>query len=99
MVINTILQLIKEKMTSGIKSTDLPSLLNGSKCISSWFKYGNIRLDECEPVIQVLLNLVHFCYWTSKNEDDCVPLEESELAESCIKTLNVRLNFYHLTIH
>lgn len=88
----TVLNYLSGKFNgSRIEESETNAFINATKCISSWLKYGNLHLDECEPMIEVLLKIVHFCYWKEPKDDGCLAQDDSDLAEAAIRALVVNL--------
>lgn len=84
----TVINYLSEKLNSGrIEENETYALINATKSLITWLKYGNIRLDECETMVQVLLKLIHYCYWKEPKDDGCLSPEDSDLAETAVKAL------------
>ncbi|XP_065073711.1 importin-13 [Ochlerotatus camptorhynchus] len=84
----TVINYLSEKLNSGrIDESETNGLINATKSLATWLKYGNIRLDGCETMVQVLLKLVHYCYWKEPKDDGCLSQEDSDLAETAVKAL------------
>lgn len=89
----TVINYLSEKLSSGrIDETETNGLINATKSLATWLKYGNIRLDGCETMVQVLLNLIHYCYWKEPKDDGCLSQEDSDLAETAVKALVVSIS-------
>ncbi|XP_058447120.1 importin-13 [Malaya genurostris] len=84
----TVINYLSGKLNNGrFEDSEMNVLINATKCLASWLKYGNVRLDECETMVQVLLKIVHYCYWKEPKEDGCMSQEDSDLAETAVKVL------------
>lgn len=84
----TVINYLSEKLTgSCIEESEMNVLINATKCLATWLKYGNVRLDECETMVQVLLKIIHYCYWKEPKDDGCLSQEDSDLAETAVKVL------------
>ncbi|XP_055641378.1 importin-13 [Toxorhynchites rutilus septentrionalis] len=84
----TVLNFLSGKFNGDrIEESETSTLITATKCISSWLKYGNIRLDECEAMVEVFLKVVHYCYWKEPKEDGCLSQDDNDLAEAAVKAL------------
>uniref|UniRef100_A0A8D8AVK6 Importin-13 n=1 Tax=Culex pipiens TaxID=7175 RepID=A0A8D8AVK6_CULPI len=84
----TVINYLSEKLNAGrLEESEMTVLINATKCLATWLKYGNVRLDECDTMVQVLLKLIHYCYWKEPKEDGCLSQEDSDLAETAVKVL------------
>ncbi|XP_058819586.1 importin-13 [Topomyia yanbarensis] len=84
----TVINFLSGKLNDGrFEESEMNVLISATKCLATWLKYGNVRLDECETMVQVLLKIVHYCYWKEPKEDGCMLQEDSDLAETAVKVL------------
>ena len=88
-VLKTIIQFIDHKCEQAtLEDEDITLLQNVAKCCQSWFLKGSIPLDECIFITATILKLVSKIYWAVLENDGCLSPDESELAESCLKSLS-----------
>ncbi|XP_055544547.1 importin-13 [Wyeomyia smithii] len=84
----TVINYLSGKLNDGrFDESEMNVLINATKCLATWLKYGNVRLDECETMVQVLLKIIHYCYWKEPKDDGCLSQEDSDLAETAVKVL------------
>ncbi|XP_055593351.1 importin-13 [Uranotaenia lowii] len=84
----TVVTYLSEKLNgTRIDESETTVLINATKSLTTWLKYGNVRLDDCESMVQVLLKLIHYCYWKEPKEDGCMSQDDSDLAEAAVKVL------------
>ncbi|XP_053693724.1 importin-13 [Sabethes cyaneus] len=84
----TVINYLNGKLNDGrFDESEMNVLINATKCLATWLKYGNVRLDECDTMVQVLLKIIHYCYWKEPKDDGCLSQEDSDLAETAVKVL------------
>lgn len=88
-ILKTLTQFIELKCEQPtLEDEDITLLLNVAKCCQNWFSKGNIPLDECIFISAAVLKLVNKIYWAVLESDGCLSPDESELAESSLKSLS-----------
>ncbi|KFB44864.1 AGAP009571-PA-like protein [Anopheles sinensis] len=94
-VMQTVVRYLNEKLSqTTLEAHDMNGLINAAKCVGTWVAHGNVRLDERETTVQVLLKAVHYCYWKEPKDDGCLLPEENELAETALKSLTSIISSY-----
>lgn len=88
-MLKTLVQFIEHKCEQPtLEDEDITLLQNVAKCCQNWFSKGNIPLDECIFISAAVLKLVSKIYWAVLENDGCLSPDESELAESSLKSLS-----------
>jgi hypothetical protein len=71
-----------------LEDEDITSLQSVAKCCQSWFKNGQLALDDCVCISAAVLKLMSKIYWTAVETDGCLSPDESELTEVGLKALS-----------
>lgn len=65
---------------------NLTTYLNTARCASAWIQLGGVDIDNCSRIMDLLIDLTCFVYW-SRSDPEEMASEEMEVAEVTLEAL------------